>query len=109
MDILIIFYQNFIVVFAKAIGKNIACYIWWRKRKKVEILRDFLQLFFWIFLQLLIVFCKLYVYNFNKLFTFTYAHLSQRKQKTKLVSTFSELISFLFGVPRRSIFGQFCL
>ena len=34
-----------------------------------------------------------------------HAYLSQRLQKTKVGSTFSELMSILFGVPRGSILG----
>ena len=49
---------------------------------------------------------KLHAYSFDKIsLTFTHAYLSQRLQKTKVVSTFSELMSILFGVPQGSILG----
>ena len=37
--------------------------------------------------------------------TFMHVYLSQRVQKTKVCSIFSELMSILFGVPQRYILG----
>ena len=37
--------------------------------------------------------------------TFIYGYLSQQKQKTKVSSTFSELMGILFGVSQGSILG----
>ena len=49
---------------------------------------------------------KLPAYGFYKIsLTFMHAYLSQRLQKTKVGSTFSELMSILFGVPQGSILG----
>ena len=59
----------------------------------MEILRELLRLFLRIFLKLLIVFRLSYC------LTFIYAYLSQRKQKTKIGSTFMKRMSMLFGVP----------
>ena len=49
---------------------------------------------------------KLRAYGFDKIsLTFMHAYLYQRLQKAKIGSTFSELISILFGVPQGSILG----
>ena len=46
---------------------------------------------------------KLHAYGFDKIsLAFIHAYLSQRKQKTKVGSTFIELMSILFVVPRGS-------
>ena len=49
---------------------------------------------------------KLHAYGFDKIsLSFMHAYLSQRQQKTKVGSNFSELMSILFGVPQGSILG----
>ena len=49
---------------------------------------------------------KLHAYGFDQIsLTFMHAYLSQRLQKTKVGSTFSELMSILFGFPQGSILG----
>ena len=49
---------------------------------------------------------KLHAYDFDQIsLTFMHAYLSQRLQKTKVGSTFGELMSILFGVPQGSILG----
>ena len=49
---------------------------------------------------------KLYAYGFDKIsLTFMLAIFSQRQQKTKVGSTFSELMSILFDVPQESVSG----
>ena len=49
---------------------------------------------------------KLHAYGFDKLsLTFIHAHLSQRQQKTKVGSTFTELRSIIFAGPQESIVG----
>ena len=49
---------------------------------------------------------KLHAYGFDEtLLTFMHAYLNQRLRKTKLGATFSELMSFLFGVSKGSIIG----
>ena len=46
---------------------------------------------------------KQHAYGFHQIsLTFMHAYLSQRLQKTKVGSTFSELMSILFGVPQGS-------
>ena len=53
---------------------------------------------------------KLYAYGFDKVLSnFIYPCLRQRKQKTKVGSTFSDLLKILFGVPRGSILDRFNL
>ena len=49
---------------------------------------------------------KLHAYGFDKLsLTFIHSYLSQRQQKAKVGSTFTELRSILFGGPQESIVG----
>ena len=49
---------------------------------------------------------KQHAYGFDQIsLTFMHAYLSQRLQKTKVGSTFSELMSIIFGVPQGSILG----
>ena len=49
---------------------------------------------------------KLLAYGFDKLsLTFIHSYLSQRQQKAKVGSTFTELRSILFGGPQESIVG----
>ena len=66
----------------------------------MEVLRELLRLFLRIFLKLLTVFRLIYC------LTFIYAYLSQRKQKTKIGSTFRKRMSMLFGAPWESILEQ---
>ena len=49
---------------------------------------------------------KLNAYGLDKIsLTFMHAYLSQRQHKTKVGSTFRELMGILFGVPQGSILG----
>ena len=52
---------------------------------------------------------KLYPYGFGKMLNFIHAYLSQRKQKTKVGSAFSDLLNILFGVPQGSVLGPLLL
>ena len=80
----------------------------------MEFLRLFLPIFltFWTFCYYFdisheLLLAKLHAYGFDKIsLTFIHAHLNQRKQKTKVGSTFSELVSTLLVVPQGSILGS---
>ena len=62
------------------------------------VLTDLSKAFDYISYGLLLA--KLHAYGFDKiLLTCMHAYLSQRLQKTKVGSTFSELMSILFGDP----------
>ena len=68
------------------------------------VLTDLSKVFDCISHELLLA--KLHAYGFDQIsLTFMHADLSQRLQKTKVGSNFSELLSILFGVPQGSILG----
>ena len=68
------------------------------------VLTDLSKVFDCISHELLLA--KLHAYSFDKIsLTFMHAYLSQRLQKTKVGSTFNELMSILFGAPQGSILG----
>ena len=72
------------------------------------VLTDLSKVFNYISHDLLIA--KLYAYGFDKVLSnFIYPCLRQRKQKTKVGSTFSDLLKILFGVPQGSILDRFNL
>ena len=76
------------------------------KRVFAAVLTDLSKAFDCILHELLLA--KLHAYDSDKIsLTFMHAYLSQRLQKTKVGSTFSELMSILFGVPQGSILGPF--
>ena len=65
-------------------------------------LTDLLKVFGCIPHQLLIA--KLSAFGFDmKSIAFIFAYLKNRKQKTKIGSTFSECLNILFGVPQGSV------
>ena len=56
---------------------------------------------------LLLLLAKRHAHGFDKIsLTFMHAYLSQWQQKTKVGSTFSELMSILFGDTQGSILGS---
>ena len=68
------------------------------------VLTDLLKAFNCIDHELLI--SKLNDYGFDNLnFTFIFSYLSERKQRTKINSSFSSWTKILFGLPQGSILG----
>ena len=80
----------------------------------MEFSRLFLPIFltFWTFCYYFdisheLLLAKLHAFGFDKIsLTFMHAHLNQRNQKTKVGSTFSELVSILLVVHQGSILGS---
>ena len=73
-------------------------------RKFLRLLMDLSKAFDCILDELLLA--KLNAYGLDKIsLTFMHAYLSQRQHKTKVGSTFRELMGILFGVPQGSILG----
>ena len=83
--------------------------------EKIRKIRDYIGVFVAVLTDLSkasdcisheLLLAKLHAYGFDKIsLTFMHAYLSQRQQKTKVGSNFSELMSILFGVPQGSILG----
>ena len=104
-----IFYQDFTVAFACLL------YI----IEKIRKMRDSKGVFVAVFTYLSKTFdcishelrlAKLHAYGFDKiLLNFMHAYLSQRQNKTKAGSTFSDLMSFFVGVPKHLSYDYFYL
>ena len=75
------------------------------KRIFAAVLTDLSKAFDCILHELLLA--KPHTYGLDKIsLTFVHAYLSQRQQKSKVGSTFSELMSILFDVTQGSILGS---
>ena len=105
---ILIFYQNFNVAFGYSTQHCLLYMI--EKIRKIKdsegffatIITDLSKTFDCISHELLLT--KLHAYGFDKIsLTFMHAYLSQRLQKTKVGSTFSEFMGILFGFPQGSI------
>ena len=112
MNILLIFCQNSSVAFERDFSTQHCLLVMIEKLRKIRdekgvfaaVLTDLPKAFDCIPHQLLIT--KLSAYGFEmKSIAFISAYLKNRKQKTKIGSTFSECLNILFGVQQGSILG----